>query len=204
LFWDNTNSRLGVGNAAPTEKLHVTGNVRFNGALMPNNTAGTSGQFLRSAGSGAAPTWSTLTQSGTTVLQTAAIVPTTTTLATITGLTTTFTADADHVYFVTTSGCIYDASATTNRNVNSQISLVVDGVVLSGGTQVACALNLGSTSSYTYGPWSITTMVSLSAGSHTIDVRGNRTAGSNIDNPTIGGGSGTICQGSLTVLSLTK
>jgi hypothetical protein len=50
---------VGIGNATPTEKLDVTGNVRFSGAIMPNNLPGTSGQVLTSAGAGAAPTWST-------------------------------------------------------------------------------------------------------------------------------------------------
>ena len=58
LFW-NSNGNVGVGNSAPSEKLDVTGNVRFSGALMPNNTAGTAGQVLTSAGAGAAPTWTT-------------------------------------------------------------------------------------------------------------------------------------------------
>jgi hypothetical protein len=48
---------VGIANAAPTEKLDITGNVRFSGAIMPNNTAGTTGQLLTSAGTGAAPTW---------------------------------------------------------------------------------------------------------------------------------------------------
>jgi hypothetical protein len=50
-------NKLGVGNTAPSEKLDVAGNVRFSGALMPNNAAGTSGQVLTSAGTGAPPTW---------------------------------------------------------------------------------------------------------------------------------------------------
>lgn len=33
FFWDNTNKRLGVGNAAPAEKLHVTGVGRFSAGL---------------------------------------------------------------------------------------------------------------------------------------------------------------------------
>lgn len=61
FFWDATNNRLGIGNAAPSEALHVTGNVRFSGALLPNNTAGTSGQVLTSAGAGVVPTWTTPT-----------------------------------------------------------------------------------------------------------------------------------------------
>jgi len=167
------------------------------------NSAGTSGQFLQTNGSGVT-SWSTLTQAGTTVNQTATITPTTTTMVTITGLTTTFTSDANHVYFVTTHGCIYDNSATTNRNVNSQIGVYVDGVVLNGATQAVTAQNYGTISLWGYGPWSITTMVTLSAGSHTIDVRGNRRSESNVDNPTIGGAAAGVCQGSLTVLTITK
>ncbi|MEO7990233.1 MAG: hypothetical protein ABI663_11870, partial [Chryseolinea sp.] len=48
---------VGVGLIAPTEKLDVSGNLKFSGALMPNNLAGTTGQVLTSAGAGAAPTW---------------------------------------------------------------------------------------------------------------------------------------------------
>jgi hypothetical protein len=166
-------------------------------------SGGTSGQYLKTDGTGVT-SWSTLTQSGTTVNQTATITPTTTTMATITGLTTTFTADANHVYFVSTHGCIFDNSATTNRNVNSQIGVYVDGVVLNGATQAVTAQNYGTTSLWGYGPWSITTMVTLSAGSHTIDVRGNRRTESNVDNPTIGGAAAGVCQGSLTVMVLTK
>jgi hypothetical protein len=54
---------VGISNVAPSEVLDVTGNVRFSGALMPNNTAGTSGQVLVSAGAGSPPTWSTLSGS---------------------------------------------------------------------------------------------------------------------------------------------
>jgi len=53
----DTSGNFGIANATPSEKLDITGNVRFSGALMPNNAAGTSGQFLTSAGVGAPPTW---------------------------------------------------------------------------------------------------------------------------------------------------
>lgn len=56
---------IGIGNASPSEKLDVTGNVKFSGALMPNNSAGTAGQVLTSAGAGAVPTWTTIS-AGTT------------------------------------------------------------------------------------------------------------------------------------------
>ncbi len=50
---------VGVGSAAPSEKLDVTGNVKFSGALMPNDLAGAAGTFLTSNGAGTAPTWTT-------------------------------------------------------------------------------------------------------------------------------------------------
>jgi hypothetical protein len=172
-------------------------------SLTLPTSAGTSGEYLKTDGAGVT-SWSTLTQAGVTVNQTATIIPTTTTMATITGLTTTFTADANHLYFISTAGCIVDASSTINRNVNSQISIYVDGATINGGTSVATAQNFATTARWGYGPWSINLVVSLSAGSHTIDVRGNRRTESNTDNPTIGGAAGGICQGSLTVLTLTK
>jgi hypothetical protein len=49
--------RVGFGTAAPTERLHVVGNTRLDGALMPNNNAGANGQYLRSNGPGVAPSW---------------------------------------------------------------------------------------------------------------------------------------------------
>lgn len=51
-------TKVGIRNNAPTEALDVTGNIRFSGALMPNNLPGTAGQLLVSAGANTAPTWS--------------------------------------------------------------------------------------------------------------------------------------------------
>jgi hypothetical protein len=54
---------FGIG-VNPSQKLDVAGNVKFSGALMPNNSAGTSGQVLTSAGANAVPTWTTPASSG--------------------------------------------------------------------------------------------------------------------------------------------
>lgn len=56
LVQGSTNN-VGINNTSPSEKLDVTGNIRFSGALMPNNTAGTAGYFLQSNGAGTSPTW---------------------------------------------------------------------------------------------------------------------------------------------------
>ncbi|KKQ24141.1 MAG: Collagen triple helix repeat-containing protein, partial [Candidatus Roizmanbacteria bacterium GW2011_GWC1_37_12] len=48
---------VGIGTTSPGQELDIVGDLQFSGALMPNSTAGTSGQFLISSGSGVAPTW---------------------------------------------------------------------------------------------------------------------------------------------------
>ncbi len=48
---------VGIGTTAPAERLHVEGNIRFSGALMPAGNAGTTGQVLVSQGAGNAPQW---------------------------------------------------------------------------------------------------------------------------------------------------
>ncbi len=48
---------VGIGTATPTERLHVAGNLRFDGALMPNNFPGAVGNLLLSQGAGTPPLW---------------------------------------------------------------------------------------------------------------------------------------------------
>jgi len=55
-----SNQKVGINNPGATEALDVTGNVRFSGALMPNNQPGTSGQYLKSQGAGVPPVWGTV------------------------------------------------------------------------------------------------------------------------------------------------
>jgi hypothetical protein len=50
---------IGIGTATPTEKLDVNGNLKLNGALVTNNTAGVVGQVLTSNGPNNTPTWNT-------------------------------------------------------------------------------------------------------------------------------------------------
>ncbi len=53
----DSNGNVGIRSSAPSQPLHVNGNVRIDGALMPGNSAGTTGQLLQSAGANSSPTW---------------------------------------------------------------------------------------------------------------------------------------------------
>ncbi|HEY3876175.1 MAG TPA: hypothetical protein VGM92_11920, partial [Candidatus Kapabacteria bacterium] len=57
FYNSSTTLKLGIGNSSPTEVLDVTGNLKFSGALMPNNQPGTSGYVLASTGASSSPTW---------------------------------------------------------------------------------------------------------------------------------------------------
>ncbi len=50
---------VGIGVASPTDKLHVNGNLRFDGSLEPNDIAGNTGDFLQSQGVNIPPVWTT-------------------------------------------------------------------------------------------------------------------------------------------------
>ncbi|MCX7909258.1 MAG: hypothetical protein N2560_07065, partial [Ignavibacteria bacterium] len=73
FWWDNTNKRLGLGTTSPSQRLHISGNLLFTGALMPNGAAGTSGQVLVSQGAGNPPQWASASSLETDPVYTAAI-----------------------------------------------------------------------------------------------------------------------------------
>jgi hypothetical protein len=48
---------VGIGTNTPTQRLHVEGNLRLEGAFMPGNQAGAAGNILLSQGAGTPPVW---------------------------------------------------------------------------------------------------------------------------------------------------
>ena len=138
---------LGIGNNNPSEKLDVTGNIKFSRALMPNNSAGTSGQILTSAGVNAAPTWTTpsTTAASATILATA---------RNINGVSfdgsadITVTADAGTLTGASLKSTITGSSLTS---VGTLASATVNGKVIVGASSAASASAVLEASSTTQG-----------------------------------------------------
>lgn len=144
-----TSTGLSVGTGSPTEALDVTGNVRFSGALMPNNLSGSSGQLLQSGGAGAPPTW--LTPTYLTANQTITLSGDVTGSGT-TAITTTIATNAvtDAKFRQSAALSVVGRSANSTGNV-ADIAAASDNQVLrrSGTTIGFGAVNLASSSAVT-------------------------------------------------------
>jgi hypothetical protein len=57
FFLSEAHAQVGINTTSPTETLHVNGNVRIDGALMPGNQAGGVDKILVSKGTSAPPSW---------------------------------------------------------------------------------------------------------------------------------------------------
>ncbi|MEO6498717.1 MAG: hypothetical protein ABIN95_06880, partial [Mucilaginibacter sp.] len=53
----DNDGNIGIATVSPSEKLDVDGNIKFSGAFMPGNSAGSAGNILISNGANAAPKW---------------------------------------------------------------------------------------------------------------------------------------------------
>lgn len=172
---------VGIGIAAPSEKLHVSGNLRFDGALMPNNLPGSTGDVLTSQGAGVAPVWAAPSSGSSTqiftVAQSGVTAPNpftnaTNTFVAIPGLTYNLVLTSPRTVMIVTDGSI----SSSNWGSIVDIGIFVNGAsATAGGLQRVVAANYGQSLVFDISQlsehWSLHIVEALPAGSHTIDVR---------------------------------
>jgi hypothetical protein len=189
------------GTTTLTERMRITnsGAVAFGGAA---NT-GTSGQVLRSTGSGSAPIWSTFISPATTVYGSASlsITSATTTWTLVPGLTQTVNIpSASSVIYIAADLGAQTTSASTTGGSTFDLVLQIDGTAVTNGTykRVSIMNNGGFVQCYGTTAFSIVT-TGLSAGNHTFRVVGIYGSGATA---TVSSSNAQVLQGSLTVMVL--
>lgn len=166
---------VGIGIAAPAQKLHVNGNLRFDGALMPNGNPGTTGQVLISQGAGVAPIWgpvggliATYKASATRTLITS------TAFQQITGLTQTITLTSNAAVILSTYGSM-ETTSGINAGSGCIVQVFNNGVAIPDMFQT---VDVDDASGFTgtIAPWSMMNSVALTAGTYTFTVRARKYA----------------------------
>jgi hypothetical protein len=130
LSLENQNGNVGINNTSPTEKLDIAGNIRFSGALKPNNLAGSVGQVLTSQGGSSAPTWVT-PSTGIGGSGTASYIPKFNASTTVLGNSLIFD-DGTSVLINSNNSTVAGGSALLVSNGNS-LAPVTTGTTQTGG-----------------------------------------------------------------------
>lgn len=178
---------VGIGTAAPLEKLHVIGNVRVsnlagvgtrlvgadaNGTLTVV-APGTNGQVLTQTAAG--PAWGNV--SGTVQVYNAYATRTsitTTTFTQITGLTQTVTLTAPATVLLNTYGSM-ETWSSFDGGSGTIVQLFNNGVAIANAFQTQ-DINDASGWTNTIQPWSFGAYLTLPAGSYTFTVRARKYA----------------------------
>jgi hypothetical protein len=175
FWWFVHGQNVGIGTALPAERLHVAGNLRFDGALMPNGNPGTSGQYLMSQGAGSPPIWTSLALSQQcTTTYTTSTYTFTGTLTVIPGLALTINVPTDGTYdlFIQSDGGVRFASCGITTGNTSQVAV---GLRYDGNIVRAVSIMGSKPANFAdfVDNWNITSVVqSVPAGPHTIQVEG--------------------------------
>jgi hypothetical protein len=194
---------IGVGNAAPTQKVDITGNLRFSGAIMPNGLAGSAGQVLTSAGAGLSPTWTSATNNlYNQVYQDFGTAQNTINSATwvvLSGLSRTIAVTGNAKILIMTDGGIQNTSGVSDNFTVIDIAVYRDGVLLPDGAyKRITAYNEWSLVSVIQF-WSLGVMLNETAGTHTYDIRASESMSSGADAYVNGNGT-SVLQGSMYIM----
>jgi hypothetical protein len=166
---------VGIGIAVPAQKLHVNGNLRFDGALMPNGNAGTTGQVLISQGPGVAPIWGPvgglIANYKVTATRTSI---TSTTFTQVTGLSQTINLTSNAVVLISTYGSM-ETWSTSFGGSGAIVQVFNNGVAIPDMFQTV-DVNDAAGFSGTIAPWTMMNSVTLTPGSYTFTVRARKYA----------------------------
>lgn len=172
------NSNIGINTLNPTEKLDVDGNVRFSGALMPNNQPGTTGYVLVSQGANTAPIW----QSAASILKVYSVFATRTNVPAsgsgtgwtdVTGLTQTITVNGPATFIIMTYGSLENRGGT-GAGCGTEVKIIQNGVDVPNAYQT---IDVTNTSGITgvIGLWSFQTAVTVAtAGTYIFKVQARK------------------------------
>jgi hypothetical protein len=164
---------VGIGTAVPTQRLHVSGSLRIDGPLMPDNLPGLDGQALLSRGAGLSPRWGSATegQRFTTVYSTGSAVIASGAWGFIPGLSQTFDVPATGSYdvYIYTDGAAQLNGGSTNQGSQLAIVIYVDGVMVRALTSI-----VDNTSNYVSGIRAFVSSfyTTLAPGTHTVEIWG--------------------------------
>ena len=166
---------VGIGTSAPAQKLHVNGNLRFDGALMPNGNPGSTGQVLISQGAGVAPIWgpvggliATYKASATRTLINS------TAFQQVTGLSQTITITSNAAVILSTYGSM-ETTSSTFAGSGCIVQVFNNGVAIPDMFQTT-DVNDAAGFSGTIASWSMMNSVSLTPGTYTFTVRARKYA----------------------------
>lgn len=175
IFEDNAGN-VGIGNTTPTQRLDITGNVRFSQALMPNNNPGSAGQVLVSQGGNIAPIWQSI-GSVMQVLKSSATrtLITSTTFTNIIGLTQTFNLTTNATVMVSTYGSL-ETTSDFDDGSGVIVQVFLDGTAISDMFQTI-DINDAAAYNHTIAPWAMTNTLTLTPGNHTILVKARKYMG---------------------------
>jgi hypothetical protein len=176
LFFGFSHSQnVGIGTSTPAQKLHVNGNLRFDGALMPNGNAGTTGQVLISQGPGVAPIWGPVGGLISTykVNATRTTINSTSFIA-ITGLSQTINLTSNAVILISTYGSM-ETFSTSFGGSGAIVQVFNNGVAIPDMFQTVDVDDAAGFTG-TIAPWSMTNSVTLTPGSYTFTVRARKYA----------------------------
>lgn len=170
-----TTGNVGVGTANPLQKMHIVGNLRFDGDLMPAGNSGLLGQVLVSQGAGTPPVWQSLGTliSNYKVTATRTLI-TSTAFTQITGLSQSVTLTSNAQVMISTYGSL-ETTSSVNGGSGTIVQVFNNGVAIPDMFQTT-DVNDGAGFTGTIAHWTMTNMLTLTPGTYTFTVRARKYA----------------------------